>query len=198
MFICLTYASSQDTSTQDGDWSTVVVFGNFPGGAHDCRRFNFLLCWAFKMLLVIDAQDCGSIVLAEVAEGCLLFTVSLVTPGGPPRSRHYMLAPGGRSQHARCMTSFGLVKPAWAFEVEAVTARDVCEKRGAGIDRKVRTGAILFREQTASGSLIRSEKPACPPGPQAEMPRPRPVPRHKVGLAAPNRPKLRHSSHRTH
>lgn len=158
----------------------------------------FLLCWAFKMLLAMDSQNCGSIVLAEVAEGCLLSTVSLATPGGPPHSRHYMLAPGGRSQQARCMTAFGLVEPAWAFEVAAGTSRDLCQKRRAGVAREVRIGANLSREQTAKSSMTCSKNSGCPPGPQTEMPRPSPVPRHKVGLAAPSRPKLRHSSHRIH
>lgn len=64
MYFCLTYASSKDTTAQDGDRSTVVVFWDFPGGAHGRRWFNVSLESRMRMLLNVTLQSCSSIVMA--------------------------------------------------------------------------------------------------------------------------------------
>lgn len=70
-----------------------------------------------------------------------------------------------------------------------MTTRDVRRKRKAGIARDVSSGAFCSGNELQKARRTCSENPGRR-GLQKEMPRPRPVPRHKVGPPAPNRPEF--------
>jgi hypothetical protein len=88
----------------------------------------------------------------------LLSRDSPVMPGGPPRSRDYMFAPGGRHRHARHMTSSNLVKQTvpWGSGGEISRHSSRAKGRLAG---EARSGAFCSRNRLPKRSLACSEQP---------------------------------------
>lgn len=66
-----------------------------------------------------------------------------------------------------------------------MASRDDRRERRAGLLGKTSGGAFSLAQERTLEPAVKEQ--GCPPELQAEMPRPSPVPRHKVGLAAPNR-----------
>lgn len=126
----------------------------------ECRRYHF------TMYRLHCASRVGRVSL--LSQDCPL------RPGGPPRSRDYMLAPGGYIRHANYVTTSDLIK-----NLESWSSRSGISRRSWRAKSREASGAFCSGKGSPKKPLLAVNNPGCPPRPQAEMPRPRPVPRHK-------------------
>lgn len=103
----------------------------------------------------------------------LLSRDCLVRPGGPPRSRDYMFSPWQATSMCDTMTTSSFIEQPGA-----------CKSVGENSRHSWRAKGRLPREAHFVRGTDHRKGPHLSAETRAKMPRPSPVPRHKVGLLA--------------